>query len=281
MVATPPGARKHGNRLARPIQAIRPRIRGMRIRPPLPRRLPPGPCLLLFAALALPSPLLAQAAGYRLDPVHTRVLFGVSHAGFSTALGTVSGSTGMLVFDPADWRSARLQVEVPLARADMGDARWTRAVLARNMLDSDRHPVATFVSTRVEPVDPTHASVCGTLTLHGIAREQCLDVTFNQLRRDPVPPFRRTAGFSARATLKRSDFGIDAWKSMIGDEVELRMEVEAVRDGDVLDTVDAIDAGPAKEAPPVPPSAEESTPAPPEEGEPEATPVPETADKPS
>ena len=242
--------------------------------PPRPRPIA-GACLLLLGTLALPLPLLAQAAGYRLDPVHTRVLFGVCHAGFSTALGTVSGSTGMLVFDPDDWRSARLQVEVPLARADMGDARWSRAVLAGNMLDAARHPLATFVSSHVEPVDPTHATVCGTLTLHGVAREQCLDVTFNQLRRDPVPPFRRTAGFSATATLKRSDFGIDAWKSMIGDEVELRIEVEAVRDGDVLDT---IDANPAPEAIPVPPP-DESAPAPPDESEPTPPPEPGTLDK--
>ena len=233
---------------------------------------------LLLGVLASPSPLLAQAAGYRLDPVHTRVLFGVSHAGFSTALGTVSGSTGMLVFDPEDWSSARLQVEVPLARADMGDARWSRAVLAGNMLDAVRFPTASFVSSRIEPVDPARATVCGTLTLHGVARDQCLDVTFNQLRRDPVPPFRRTAGFSATATLKRSDFGIDAWKSMIGDEVELRIEVEAVRDGDVLDT---IDANPAPEAIQVPPPADDSPPAPPEESEPTPPPEPGTGVKPS
>ena len=206
---------------------------------------------LLLGVLASPSPLLAQAAGYRLDPVHTRVLFGVSHAGFSTALGTVSGSTGMLVFDPDDWSSARLQVEVPLARADMGDARWNRAVLAGNMLDAARFPTASFVSSRIEAVDPTHARVCGTLTLHGVARDQCLDVTFNQLRRDPVPPFRRTAGFSATATLKRSDFGIDAWKSMIGDEVELRIEAEATRDGDVLEAIDASQGPPEPTTPPV------------------------------
>ena len=36
----------------------------------------------------------AETLHYELDPVHTRVLFAVSHAGFSRALGTVSGSTG-------------------------------------------------------------------------------------------------------------------------------------------------------------------------------------------
>lgn len=211
--------------------------------------------------LMLPATALAQAAGYRLDPVHTRVVFGVSHAGFSTALGTVSGSTGMLVFDPDDWRSAQLQVQIPLQQADLGDARWTQAVRGRNMLDSDRYPLATFVSSRIEPGDPTHAVVCGMLSLHGIAREQCLDVTFNQLKRDPIPPFRRTAGFSATAMLKRSDFGIDAWKSLIGDEVELRIEVEAVRDSDVLEAIDA-NQGPVESSrPPI----DDSAPLPPDE----------------
>ena len=186
---------------------------------------------LAFALLMLALPLAAQAqaARYELDPVHTRVLFAVSHAGFSQALGTVSGSTGELWFDPEDWSTARLTVELPLERLDMGDAKWTRAVLAPNLLDAGEHPVARFASKRIEPVDATHARVCGDLDIHGVTRQTCMVVTFNQLKRHPLPPFRRTAGFSATTTLKRSDFGMDAWKSVIGDEVHLRIEAEAVR----------------------------------------------------
>jgi len=36
-----------------------------------------------------------------------------------------------------------------------------------------------------------------------------------------------TAGFSATATLKRSDFGINAYLPGLGDEVKLTIEVEA------------------------------------------------------
>jgi polyisoprenoid-binding protein YceI len=180
-------------------------------------------------ALALPFAAAAEPAHYALDPVHTRVLFAVSHAGFSQALGTVSGSHGELWFDPDDWTSAKLTVEVPLDRLDMGDAKWTRAVQATNLLDTAEHPVARFASKRIEPVDATHARVCGDMEIRGVAHDACLDVAFNQLKRHPMPPFRRTAGFSATATLKRSDFGIDAWESVIGDEVQLRIEAEALR----------------------------------------------------
>ena len=216
--------------------------------------------LLLLASGVLP----AQAASnsYELDPVHTRVMVAVEHAGFSKALGTVSGSTGSLEFDPADWTSARLEVSVPLQRIDFGDATWNQAVMAGALLDTDTHPVAHFISTRIEPLDPQHATVHGMLTLHGVSREVNLTVTLNALKRHPLPPFRRTAGFSATAALSRADFGIDAWKSVIGDRIELRLEVEATRAraGDADADADA-DAGPESEPEPQGDEAAQSVPA--------------------
>ncbi|MGS1078191.1 YceI family protein [Pseudoxanthomonas beigongshangi] len=205
----------------------------------------------LFALLAIACPALARGpVAYALDPVHTRVMFAVEHAGFSQAIGTVSGSTGTLVFDPDDWTTARLDVAVPLARADLGDAKWNQAVLAGNLLDAERFPEARFISSRVEPAAPDHATVCGTLTLHGVSRELCLDVKLNAIKRHPLPPFRRTAGFSATTSLQRSDFGITAWKSVIGDTVALRIEAEATRTGKADDSEDgAASAAPAPATP--------------------------------
>lgn len=173
----------------------------------------------------------ASAAGqdrpglYAIDPVHTRVQFSVDHAGFSRALGTVSGSEGTITFAPGQWQLARIEVVVPLERLDLGDQDWNDA--ARRILDAGDHPRAHFVSNRVEPLGPQAARVCGDLTLHGATRDFCLDVQFNQLKRHPLPPFHRIAGFSASGHLQRSDFGIDAWSSLVGDTVELRIEAEA------------------------------------------------------
>lgn len=180
-----------------------------------------------IALLALAPVRAADMATYALDPVHTRIQFAVDHAGFSRALGAISGSTGTLRFDPDDWTTATLQVEVPLARLDLGDDRWNRATLARSLLDVETHPLATFVSTRVEPLAADRARVHGTLSLRGVAREVVLDVRLNQLKRHPLPPFRRTVGFSATTTFSRADFGMTAWKSVIGDSIELRIEAEA------------------------------------------------------
>lgn len=208
----------------------------------------------LLALLPVAVPVLAQSQRYELDPVHTRILFAVSHAGFSHALGTIGGSTGELVFDPSDWSSARVEVEVPLARLDLGDPDWNVAALGRRLLRAETYPTARFVSTSVAPRDASHARVCGDLRLRGATRPLCLEVTLNALERHPMPPFRHTAGFSATGTLERKAFGIDAWEGLVGDTVELRIEAEAVRRGADARKPDAPPAA-APVQPPLPPAS--------------------------
>ncbi|WP_460822350.1 YceI family protein [Lysobacter olei] len=179
--------------------------------------------------LASSNARAAEPEAYALDPVHTRIQVAVDHAGFSKALGIASGSTGTIWFTPEDLAATRWDIALPLGRLDFGDAKWNAAVQAANLLDASRHPEARFVSTTVTPVDATHARACGDLTLRGVTAPLCLDVTVNAVKRHPLPPFRRTAGFSASGTISRKAFGMGAWPNVIGDDIALRIEAEAVR----------------------------------------------------
>lgn len=192
-------------------------------------QLPPASGPAGDATAAAPVAVHPDARAHTIDPVHTRVLVAVDHAGFSKALGTVSGSTGTLYLVPGTWEGAAVAVDIPLERLDFGDADWNRAVGAGGLLDTGRHPRAHFRSTRVEPRSADRARIHGELTLRGTSREVVLDAVRNGERRHPLPPFRHTVGFSATATLSRADFGSTAWDSMIGDAVEVRIELEATR----------------------------------------------------
>jgi polyisoprenoid-binding protein YceI len=184
--------------------------------------------VLLLAVAGATGTANAKTEHYQLDPVHTRVAFQVSHAGFSNPVGTFSGATGSLEFDENDWSSAKLSVQIPLATLDLGDADWQEKILDQTFFDAKKFPEARFVSTRVETTGTNSAIVTGELSLHGVRRPVSLTVTLNQLKRHPLT-FKKTAGFSATAVLSRKDFGIDAWKSVVGDEVRLIMEAEALR----------------------------------------------------
>ena len=89
------------------------------------------------------------------------------------------------------------QLDQVTARLQIGDDAWRDKLLTRPFFDAARFPEARFVSTRVEPVDATHARVHGDLTLRGVTREVVLDAMLNAAKRHPMPPFRRTVGFSA------------------------------------------------------------------------------------
>jgi polyisoprenoid-binding protein YceI len=180
-------------------------------------------CLLLAAGVAR-----AEPARYELDPVHSRIVFLVSHAGFSRAIGTFSGVSGELHFDPDAPAAARVEASVPIERLELGDAKWRARILDPTFFDVKDFPTARFVSTAVEPGTDGALRVTGTLDLHGVRREVVLEAKLNRLDRHPLT-LRRTAGFSARSVLKRSDFGMLKWKKLVGDEVEVLIEIEATR----------------------------------------------------
>ena len=190
----------------------------------------PLPLIGLALALILPAAPV-RAERFAIDPVHTRIAFQVSHAGFSWPVGTFSGASGVLDFDRKDWSQARVEVRFPVSSLQLGDADWQGKILDPTFFDAKRFPEARFVSTRVEARGADAALVTGDLTLHGVTRPVQLQVKLNALARHPMT-FRRTAGFSATGTLSRKDFGMDHWAKVVGDEVRLILEVEATRDRD-------------------------------------------------
>jgi polyisoprenoid-binding protein YceI len=186
------------------------------------------PFFIAISALLAATTSSAESQHYTLDPTHTRIAFRTTHANFSRALGTFRTPTGTLQLDPDDWSTAKLDITVPVATLDLGDDEWNRKVLGGTFFDAARIPQARFVSTGVEKRDGNALRVRGELTIHGVTRPVEFDATVNAVGRHPLT-FRRTVGFSAVLRISRKEFGIDAWPSVIGDEVEILVELEAVR----------------------------------------------------
>ncbi|MFA7487888.1 MAG: YceI family protein [Lysobacteraceae bacterium] len=184
--------------------------------------------LLAVAAIAAASAAQAQAQRYELDPVHSRIVFSIGHNGYSSALGTFSQPRGTLYLDEDDLAGSRVEVEVDLATLDLGDTGFNQRILKRDFLDASAHPLARFVSNRVEVLDEQRLRVHGVLTLRGVEGPLVLEARLNKLARSRYT-LRRTAGFSASARLQRADFGITGHAGSIGAQVDLRIEVEAVR----------------------------------------------------
>ncbi|GIX33153.1 MAG: polyisoprenoid-binding protein [Lysobacterales bacterium] len=184
---------------------------------------------ILAGLLAAVEGLFARPAVYRLDPVHTQITFFVDHLGFSRASGRAYGSEGALVFDPEDWSRSCATVRIPVQRIGFGDARWDERMQRSDFFAAAEYPWIEFQGLWLERTGEREGILRGLLRLRGRDAPVELQVRLNRIGYNPYAG-RRAVGFSARGRLSRRAFGMDALPRQIGDEVELIIEVEALRE---------------------------------------------------
>ncbi len=168
------------------------------------------------------------AGAYASDPAHTSVTARLTHMGFSSYTLRFDKVEAQYRFDPHAPEAAQITVAIDPASIDTGSTSFNAQLAGKDWLDAADFPTIGFASTRVDIGDGVHGVVEGNLTLHGVTRPVTLAVTFNGVGGDLIPLVTRT-GFSATATLKRSDFGVSRFEGLVGDEVQLVIEVEFTR----------------------------------------------------
>lgn len=166
------------------------------------------------------DPAAVEAGTFSVEPAHTRVLFAVSHMGFSTWYGNFSDASGTLTLDPKAVGKSTVEIKVPVASVTTTNAKLDGELKGDQWLDAGKFPDMTFKSEKVVPTGKDKAKVEGQLTLHGVTKPVTLDVTFNGAGVN-VMDKKYTVGFEAKGKIKRSDFGVKTYVPLIGDEVDL------------------------------------------------------------
>ena len=188
------------------------------------------------AALAAPGvsstkPADLPAGHYVLDKTHASVVAKIKHMGFSNYQFRFTKVDASFDYDPKAPEAAKISVTIDPASVDTStgaDAfglKFNKELAGDGWLEANKFPTATFVSTKVEPGAGQTGKVYGDFTLHGVTKPVVLDVTFNGVGSGFVPGSVKT-GFSASTTIKRSEFGVTKYVPLIGDDVQLNIEVE-------------------------------------------------------
>lgn len=189
----------------------------------------------LFSSVALAQPGVSStqvsdipAGAYVSDQAHTSVTAKIGHLGFSSYTLRFDKVDAQFKFDSAAPEMSRVTVSIDPTSIDTGSKGLDRRLVGKDWFDAESFPTATFVSDKIDLGDARHGTVSGLLTLHGVTRPVVLSATFNGVGADMVPLVTRV-GFSANATIKRSDFGVDRFEGMVGDEVQLWIEIELTK----------------------------------------------------
>lgn len=182
----------------------------------------------LALALLLPclAPLAAPAAGsqtWPLDPASSQAEFSVRKFWFAHARGTFPQLQGVLrrIDTASGVDLAEVTASIDVAGLLMDDHAAREPTLGPRFFDAARFPLARFESDPFPLAElATGGTVHGMLLLHGVRHP----VTFSlQASECPTQPLLCVIHVSG--SLSRSDFGMHAWRGLVGDKVELSLRI--------------------------------------------------------
>jgi polyisoprenoid-binding protein YceI len=177
------------------------------------------------------APLPTAVRTWTIDKAHSNVEFAVRHLMISTVKGRFSDISGTVTVDEHTPSATTLDVTIPVATIDTRQPDRDAHLRSADFFDVERYPTITFKSRRVDGDLASAFRVVGNLTMHGVTREVALDVTTEGQGPNPVGPGLR-AGYSAKATLDRRDFGLTYNAALetggvaVGHDIKISIDLE-------------------------------------------------------
>jgi polyisoprenoid-binding protein YceI len=171
---------------------------------------------------------------WKFDTVHSNVSFSVRHMMISRVHGSFKVWSGTLETDETKLEEAGIQVSIEVASIDTKEPQRDEHLRSADFFDAANYPNITFESTKVEKVGSEHYKVTGNLTIRGVSKPVTLDSEYFGRQKDPWGGVR--AGFSAKTSIDRKDFGLvfniplEGGGFVVGDKVDIVLDVQAVKE---------------------------------------------------
>lgn len=163
-------------------------------------------CLGAAALLASASAAQAEAALYKVDPLHTYATFAIDHFGASVNRGRVDGASGTVHFDKQA-KTGRVDVQLSVDTLQSGSKDFNDHLKSADIFNAAQFATMRFVSDKLVFEGDKLVEVPGQLTLLG----KTMPVTLKARQFNCYPnPMAKTeaCGGDFEATIDRSQWGV-------------------------------------------------------------------------
>jgi polyisoprenoid-binding protein YceI len=181
--------------------------------------------VLALAAVMGFAGVAVAADSYKVDPVHSSVVFKITHFNMAPFYGMFVGPTGEFVLDE-DAGKSTFSFEVPVEKVSTGQEKRDAHLKGPDFFNAKQFPTISFKSTSVAKKGDAY-EVTGDLTAHGVTKSTVVTVEKTGQGKDPMGKER--AGLAATFTIKRSDFGISYMPQGLGEDVTLMIGIEGLK----------------------------------------------------
>lgn len=179
---------------------------------------------------------------WTFEPGHSAAEFCARHMMVTWVRGSFKNVHGTLDFDPANPAQLAVEAIVDATSCWTGEAARDAHLKSPDFLGCELFPQIRFKSTGVNEIGPLDLRVAGDLTIRDVTRAVTLDVHHLGTWQTPWwdngvdkgPKLR--AGFTAKVSIDRYDFGV-GWNSdmpgggvVVSRQVDIVLDVEAIAD---------------------------------------------------
>jgi polyisoprenoid-binding protein YceI len=166
----------------------------------------------------------AQAQRYTIDAAQTRVSFEVRTFGIFRERGWFDAVTGTLTLDSrADTGQLHIVIDANSLRARNGT--MERLIRGPAFLNIDQYPAIAYDARRIVYSAGKPDLIDGELTMRGVTKSVPLRVTRYTCVSGGAP---EECVMDARATLRRSAFGMTGYKSIAAEKMQLSIRAEGI-----------------------------------------------------
>jgi len=164
---------------------------------------------------------------YKVDSVHSSIVFRIKHLGVVNVYGRFNEISGTVIFDKENPSKTALDFSVPVESIDTHVPKRDQHLKSPDFFNAKEFPVITFKSKEVKKTDADTYQITGDLTLHGVTKSLAIDFKKGGEAKGMQNEFR--SGGETQFTIKRSDYGMNFMLNGVGDEVTVMVAVEGVR----------------------------------------------------
>jgi polyisoprenoid-binding protein YceI len=177
--------------------------------------------LAVLASIALP--VLAEMEVFAFDKAHTLIGFRIRHI-LTKVEGRFKSFDGTIWIDRQNPAASRVELTIQAASIDTANENRDNDLRSPNYFDVAKFPTITFKSAKIEPKGSDLYEVTGEFSLHGVTKTIRVPVKHMGFGKAGKT---EKAGFEVSFPISRKEYGITSGSALVGDEVEINIQVEA------------------------------------------------------
>jgi len=173
-----------------------------------------------------------MAYEWKIDPVHTGILFEIKHI-YSTVRGHFIDFTGDVFFDPNHLEKSKFDFTVKVDSINTNNAKRDHHLRSNDFFAAGKYPVMTFKSSRVRHADGNNYVIEGKMTIKDVTKDMVLEFVYWGQKGHPFKKNEMVAGFDTLFNINRFDFHVGSGKfykaGVVAKDVDILITLEVSR----------------------------------------------------